>query len=158
MRENLRLWHLQRKAWYRAAETEGRSCPCGGCSSAYLDASGSLSKLRAFIHAPCGKKSYPAVAIDSGPKQRAEVEFYARQCCRAPLIEGDECKVCGWERTMPQCPIEQSEKADAEWKEYHPRIEPDGRSFQDELVTRQGSRKQFMAYLRELYRNWSPHD
>ena len=59
---------------------------------------------------------------------------------------------------MPTCPIENSEEGDAEWKEYRPRIEPDGRSFQDELVTIKGTRKQLMERLAKLYAEWSPHD
>ena len=59
---------------------------------------------------------------------------------------------------MPICPIETSEEGDAEWKEYRPRIEPDGRSFQDELVTIKGTRKQLMERLAKLFADWSPHD
>jgi hypothetical protein len=59
---------------------------------------------------------------------------------------------------MPTCPIETSEEGDAEWKEYQPRIEPDGRSFQDELVTIKGTRKQLMERLAKLFADWSPHD
>ena len=47
---------------------------------------------------------------------------------------------------------------DAEWKEYRPRIEPDGRSFQDELVKVTGTRKQLMERLAKLFAEWSPHD
>jgi len=59
---------------------------------------------------------------------------------------------------MPTCPIETSEEGDAEWKEYRPRIEPDGRSFQDELVTIKGTRKQLTERLAKLFADWSPHD
>ena len=59
---------------------------------------------------------------------------------------------------MPKCPVEYSAEPDAEWKEYCPRIEPDGRSFQDELVTRQGTRQQLMERLEKVFADWSPHD
>lgn len=57
MRENLRGLHQQRSKWHKAADAPGASaCSCGKCAkgSEYREASGSLSKLRAFVHAPCG--------------------------------------------------------------------------------------------------------
>jgi hypothetical protein len=72
--------------------------------------------------------------------------------------ECEECKECGWERAMPYCPIENSDDTDAEWKVYRPRVESDGRSFRDELTTVKGTRKEFMAMLKKLFDNWSPHD
>ena len=47
---------------------------------------------------------------------------------------------------------------DAEWKEFRPRIEADGKSFRDELVTVKGTRAQLMAHLEKLFSDWSPHD
>jgi hypothetical protein len=88
MRETLRSWHEQRSKWYRERDTaSATACSCGSCGkgSAYREASGSLSKLRAFVHSPCGKQSFPALAIQSGPKSTETVEFYRRQCCCAPL-------------------------------------------------------------------------
>ena len=179
MRETLRGWHQQRSAWYRTADaSSAAACPCGSCGqgSAYREASSSLGKLRAFVHAPCGKQSFPELAIQSGPKSSETVEFYRRQCCRAPLPaeacshqragakakapckECADCELCGWAATMPACPIEHGDQADAEWKEYRPRVEPDGRSFQDELVTVKGTRKQLMERLQLLFAEWSPHD
>ena len=35
---------------------------------------------------------------------------------------------------------------------------PPGRSFQDELVTVKGTRKQLMERLKKLFAEWSPHD
>ena len=171
MRETVRGWHHQRAKWHREYDKEGAApCSCGACAkgSAYREASGSLGKLREFIHAPCGKQSFPELAIEAGPKQMASVEFYARQCCRAELpadarpsgnaSQCEHCSSCGWDVQMPSCPIENSEEADAEWKEYRPRIEPDGRSFQDELVKVTGTRKQLMERLAKLFADWSPHD
>ena len=173
MRETLRGWHQQRSAWYRTADaSSAAACPCGSCGqgSAYREASSSLGKLRAFVHAPCGKQSFAELAIQSGPKSSETVEFYRRQCCRAPLPaeacshqragakakapckECADCEVCGCgAATMPKCSIEHSDQADAEWKEYRPRVEPDGRSFQDELVTVKGTRKQLMERLQLLF-------
>ena len=68
-------------------------------------------------------------------------------------------RVCGRRpRGRAARQIETSEEGDAEWKEYRPRIEPDGRSFQDELVTIKGTRKQLMERLAKLFVDWSPHD
>ena len=179
MRETLRGWHQQRSAWYRAADVSGAAaCPCGSCTKGgeYREASSSLGKLRAFVHAPCGKQDFNALAIQSGPKSNETVAFYRRQCCRAPLpeevcphrppgtkakepcTECGHCRSCGWAIRMPTCPIEHGDQEDAEWKEYKPRMEPDGRSFQDELVTVKGTRKQLMERLRKLFEEWSPHD
>ena len=113
------------------------------------------SKLRAFIHSPCGKVAFPSLAIEAGPKATETVMFYQRQCCRAPLPDSTcphrakgskgacsdcgDCSRCGWEATMPNCPIEYSDEPDAEWKEYRPRVAPSGCSFQDELVTIKGT-------------------
>ena len=44
---------------------------------------------------------------------------------------------------------------DAEWKEFRPRIEADGKSFRDELVTVKGTRAQLMAQLEKLFSDWS---
>ena len=171
MRETLRDFHQQRAKWHREYDKEGAApCSCGECAKggAYREASGSLGKLRAFVHAKCGKQSFPELAIDAGPKKTQEVLFYRRQCCRAPLPseacpdgkaqECGDCSVCGWAATMPKCPIEYSDEKDAEWKEYQPRIEPDGRSFKDELVSITGTRKQLMERLAKLFEDWSPHD
>lgn len=177
MRETLRGWHTQRKNWYRKQDEEGAAvCSCSSCAkgSTYREASGSLSKLRAFIHAPCGKAAFASLAIQAGPKKTETVEFYRRECCRAPLPasvcphqasrskgvcrECGDCNRCGWKATMPRCPVEYGDQVDAEWKEYRPRIEPDGRSFQDELVTIKGTRKQLMERLENVFAEWSPHD
>jgi hypothetical protein len=177
MRETTRGWHTQRKKWYSKQDKEGAAaCSCGECAkgSAYREASGSLSKLRAFIHAPCGKVALPSLAIEAGPKAAETVKFYKRQCCRAPLPDSachhqakgskgacsdcGNCSNCGWEATMPECPIEYSDEHDAEWKEYRPRVDPEGHSFRDELVTVKGTRKQLMERLQKLYLEWSPHD
>ena len=179
MRETLRGWNQQRAKWYRERDARGGAeCSCGSCAkgSAYREASSSLGKLRAFVHAPCGKRSYPELAIQSGPKFNDSVAFYRRQCCRAPLpddacphrpagtkakelcAECGDCNHCGWGKSMPTCPIEHGEQEDAEWKEYRPRIEPDGKSYQDELVIVKGTRKQLMERLAKLFAEWSPHD
>jgi hypothetical protein len=148
MRETLRAYHQQRARWHRAYDEVGAApCACGLCAkgSAFREASASLGKLRAFVHAPCGKASFAELAIQSGPKRtEATVELYRRQCCRAPLPDDAcphrrsgakakdacadcaDCEACGWAATMPKCPVEYSEQADAEWKEYKPRLEPDG--------------------------------
>ena len=47
---------------------------------------------------------------------------------------------------------------DAEWKEFRPRIEADGKSFRDELVTVKGTRRQLMTQLAKLFSDWSPHE
>lgn len=110
MRETARGWHQQRAKWHREYDKEGAApCSCGKCAkgSPYREASGSLGKLREFVHQPCGKQSFPELAIQAGPKQTSTVEFYRRQCCRAPLPpeacpegqakECDNCCACGWE-------------------------------------------------------------
>ena len=87
MRETLRGWHAQRQKWFRKQDAEGAApCSCGACGkgSAYRAASGSLSKLRSFVHAPCGKVSFPSLAIDAGPKKAESVEFYRRQSAVLP--------------------------------------------------------------------------
>ena len=151
-------------------------CGCGNCTkgSAYRETSDSLSKLRAFVHSPCGKISFPSLTVDAGPKKTDKVEFYQRQCCRAPLPSSacshrapgskatcsncGDCSSCGWDVVMPQCAVEHINEEDAEWKEYELRIEPDSRSFQDELVTVKGTRKELMARMEKLFADWSPHD
>ena len=47
---------------------------------------------------------------------------------------------------------------DAEWKEFRPRIEADGKSYRDELVTVKGTRLELMTYLHRLFADWSPHE
>lgn len=176
MRETLRGWHAQRQKWFRKQDEDGSvACSCGVCEkgSAYRMASGSLAKLRSFVHEPCGKVAFPSLAIDAGPKKTEQaVEFYRRQCCRAPILRsacpdaclmGDcsncsNCSRCGWVATIPMCPVEHNDTADAEWKEYRPRLDLDGRSFQDELVTKTGTRRQLMERLEKLFAEWSPHD
>ena len=98
------------------------------------------------MHAPCGKQSFDELRIESGPKTTEKVEFYARQCCRAPLPDGAvpagmeeecaPCERCGWDVMVPCCPVEYNDTADASWKEWRPRIEKDGKSYQEELVIR----------------------
>lgn len=149
MRENVRGWHQQRPKWHRDHDKDGAApCSCGLCAkgSAFREASFSLGKLREFIHAPCGKQAFPELAIQAGPKKtEATVQLWRRQCCRAPLPgeacphrkpgdkskeackECSNCSNCSWEKAMPSCPIEYSNQADAEWKEYRPRIEADGK-------------------------------
>ena len=171
MRENLRAWHRQRAKWHREYDKDDAApCSCGSCGkgASFREASGSLSKLRQFVHAPCGKDSYPELAIDAGPKKTDSVQFYRRQCCHAPLppdacpdgkaSECADCTKCGWEKMMPKCPVEWSDEADAEWKEYRPRLEPDGQSHQDQLETVKGTRRQMMDNLAKLFKEWSPHD
>ena len=179
MREAVRGWHQQRAKWHKEGDQPGTAaCGCGCCAkgSAYREASGSLAKLREYMHAPCGKASFPELAIRSGPKATETFELYRRQCCHAllpeeacshrppgskakePCKECAPCDKCTWAARMPKCPIEYGDQSDAEWKEYKPRIEPDGRSFQDELVTVKGTRKQLMEKLEMLFADWSPHD
>lgn len=127
------------------------------------------------MHNACGKVSYPALRIEVGPKSCEDApKFYKRQCCGAPLpkdavtptagvgqcgeCESNECDKCGWERAMPTCRIEYTDDEDAEWKVYRPRVEADGKSYRDELTTVTGTRKEFMAVLKKLFNNWSPHD
>lgn len=133
MRETTRGWHQQRKKWHFQQDKEGAApCGCGACSkgSAYREASGSLYKLREFVHAPCGKASFPELAIGCGPKSTETVELYRRQCCRAPppntvcvhrkragskgvCDECGDCSKCGWAIAMPSCPIESGAVAEA---------------------------------------------
>ena len=133
MRETTRGWHQQRKKWHFQHDKEGAApCGCGACSkgSAYREASGSLYKLREFVHAPCGKASFPELAIGCGPKSTETVELYQRQCCRAPppntvcvhrkcagskgvCDECGDCSKCGWTTAMPPCPIESGAVAEA---------------------------------------------
>ena len=109
-------------------------CQCGICEkgSSYRDASASLSKLRAYVHAPCGKTKFPSLRIANGKFSSEEApEFYRRQCCRAPLpaevcphqaagtkracAECGDCSKCGWALTMGKasCPIEGGDAAEA---------------------------------------------
>ena len=159
-----------------AATTSADVCDCGNCDkdSAYRKATRSPSSLREFIHAPCGKMPFSALRIATG-KYSSEVapKFYRRQCCRAPLpavgcphgskglcAECGPCVMCGWELTMgsARCPLDYGNAADAEWKEFRPRIEADGKSFRDELVTVKGTRAQLMAQVEKLFLDWSPHE
>jgi hypothetical protein len=59
---------------------------------------------------------------------------------------------------MPACVIEYCDIADAEWREFHPRIETTGKSFRDELVTVKGTQRQMMEHLMKLFADWSPHN
>ena len=117
MRETTRGWHQQRAKWHREYDKEGAApCSCGKCAkgSPYREASGSLGKLREFVHQPCGKQSFPELAIQAGPKMSSTVNFYRRQCCRAPLPpeacpagqtkECDDCSTCGWEVPLRPAP------------------------------------------------------
>jgi hypothetical protein len=177
MRETVRSWDKQRKKWYKELDTDGATaCSCGKCAkgSPYRAASSSPSKLREYMHAPCGGKAdYPELAIEHGPKSSRTVQFYKRQCSRAPLPAvacahnkpGDkkvcgkcaDCGNCGWDKVMlPACPVEQTD-GEAWWLEYQPRIEPDGTSYGEHLVTVKGTRKQLMELLRKLWMDWSPH-
>ena len=235
------------------SSTPTAMCDCGNCDkdSNYRKATRSPSSLREFIHARCGKVSFPALRIATGKYSSEEApKFYSRQCCRAPLpaegcphgskgpcTECGPCVLCGWKLTMgvTRCPLdygdvaqkamdeanleaakaraaatatanavdaaseavprsgarrkkEEAEAAvttakaaaaaaltnanaadeaaalctttamDAEWKEFRPRIEADGKSFRDELVTVKGTRAQLMAQLEKLFSDWSPHD
>jgi hypothetical protein len=56
------------------------------------------------------------------------------------------------------CGVEYCDIEDAEWREFCPRIEADGRSFRDELITVKGTRRQLMAHLKKLFADWPPHD
>ena len=116
MRETARGWHQQRAKWHREYDKEGAApCSCGKCAkgSPYREASGSLGKLREFVHQPCGKQSFPELAIQAGPKKTTStVEFYRRECCRAPLPpeacpdgQTKDCNACGWKvyTTTPPC-------------------------------------------------------
>ena len=114
----------------------------------YRLASRSLSAFKAYVHQPCGKTSFPELQISHGPKTQEKAEFYRRQCCRAPLPDAacphhavgaktknekattcemcGPCSECGYEHRMHECPIENGEQQDAEYKMYKPRIETDG--------------------------------
>jgi hypothetical protein len=131
-RETLRDWDRQRAQWYREAEKEGGApCTCANkCQKggAYRQASRSLSALKAYVHSPCGKKSFSQLQIESGPKVDRSIDFYQRQCCQVPLPDGacphrqpdskvppqeattceicSNCDSCGWDAVMHECPIE----------------------------------------------------
>ena len=168
MYEMIRDWDRQRCNWFK-----GSSCKCNGsaCSAGgikWKNASKSYSALSDFIHAPCGKQSFGELRILSGPKSTETVQFYARQCCRATLLneyvpdgmdqECAPCERCGWGPTTPWCPVEYSDINDATWKEWRPRIEKDGRSYQEELVVRKGTRREFMEQLRKVFEKCDAHD
>ena len=68
------------------------------------------------------------------------------------------CERCGWGPTTPRCPVEYSDINDATWKEWRPRIEKDGKSYQEELVVRKGTRREFMEQLRKVFEKCDAHD
>ena len=84
--ETVRAWDRQRAVWHREAR---EACSCGHCAKggAYRSASSSFAKLRSFLHAPCGKRSFNELIISQGPKSCEKVEMYKRQCCRVALPE-----------------------------------------------------------------------
>ena len=59
---------------------------------------------------------------------------------------------------MPAFAIKYCDIANAEWREFLPRIEMTGKLFRDELVTVKGTRRQMMEHLRKLFADWLPHD
>ena len=168
MYEMIRDWDRQRRNWFKdsSCKCNGSACSAGG--SKWKNASKSFSALRAFIHAPCGKQSFDDLRILSGPKSNETVQFYARQCCRATLLDSyvpdgmaeecGPCDCCGWGPTTPWCPLEYSDVSDATWKEWLPRIEKDGKSYQEELVVRKGTRREFMEQLRKVFEKCDAHD
>ena len=59
---------------------------------------------------------------------------------------------------MHECPIKYSDKKDASYKMFKPRIEADGRSFQDELQTVECTRKELTLRVRECFETYDPLD
>jgi len=57
------------------------------------------------------------------------------------------CSNCGYDEVMHECPIENSDIKDASYKMFKPRIEADGRSFQDELQTVECTPSQLVLQL-----------
>ena len=67
------------------------------------------------------------------------------------------CNACGWDACMPFCPIEWDDSKPASWKEWRPRIEKDGKSYQSELRTITGTRKELMERVKTVYADADPH-
>ena len=68
------------------------------------------------------------------------------------------CNKCGWDVIVPHCPVEYNDTMDAQWKEWRPRIEKDGKSYQEELVIVNGSRREFMQRLKLVFEKCDAHD
>ena len=71
------------------------------------------------------------------------------------------CQRCGWDMTVPCCPLEYNDTPDATWKEWRPRIEKDGKSYQEELVTRTAVcqtslARRCQAWLGAVELGWAP--
>eukprot|EP00900_Chrysochromulina_parva_P016942 jgi/Chrpa1/25249/Chrysochromulina_OHIO_Genome00026692-RA len=58
---------------------------------------------------------------------------------------------------MPYCPLEWDASKPATWKEWRPRIEKDGKSYQSELRTITGTRKELMERVKAIYSDADPH-
>ena len=70
----------------------------------------------------------------------------------------EDCKDCGLEACMPHCPIERDDSKPATWKEWRPRIEADGKSYQSELREIKGTRKGLMERIEKAYTDGDPHE
>jgi hypothetical protein len=169
MFELIKDFHRQRSSWYRDADRHRAAdpdapgeCACGNCApgSAYRDASKSVHAFNDFML--CPKEAFPSLQIPVGPHAFAEVKLRRRQCCRAPLLVDhtdqalattcQDCGDCGIDRRMPHCPLENTNEP-AEYKVYAPR----GDSNQEALVTVKGTRTEFMAQFKKIYKQWLPH-
>ena len=169
MFELVKDWDRQRNVWYRDADKRRLNeadavgeCACGNCGAdgAYRAASKSVHALNDFVL--CPKQTFASLQITHGPHACAEVKLRRRQCCRAPLLQGhrdpatemecQDCSECGYERRMPECPVEHTDEP-AEYKVYAPR----GDSNQEALVVVQSTRAGLMAQLKKVYAQWLPH-
>lgn len=68
-----------------------------------------------------------------------------------------DCEKCSWAARMPHCPVEWDDTKPAWWKEWRPRIEADGKSYQQELRTITGTRKGLMERMQAIYSDADPH-
>ena len=81
-----------------------------------------------------------AAASKAATKAAAEASKAGGYTCAEVRLLAD-CDRCGWAALMPTCPIEWDDSKPATWKEWRPRVAADGKSYQQELQTVNGTRK-----------------
>lgn len=97
------------------------------------------------------------VAADSAKAKAEQAAFKAGGYTLAEVRSLANCDKCGWDKCMPRCPIEWDNTKPATWKEWRPRIEADGKSYQKEMRTIEGTREGLMLRLKAIFTEGDPH-